>query len=120
MTVEMNNRHRPISLINTPQQGQCDGMVTTKGNDTGKGLSSTRNTRFIRVSVRLAHQDTIVSFFDLFNCPGVVVSVARLALSSSIHTGAVLSAQTYEVTGTSPQSKIRMSLVNGFACKGTL
>lgn len=82
MTVEMNDRHWPIGPVNTPQQRQCDGMVTTKGNNTGKGLASARKAQFIRVGVRLAHQDTVVSLLNLLDCPGIVISMRRLVLSS--------------------------------------
>ena len=76
MTVKVNHGHRPIGLVDTPQQGQCDGVITTKGNNTRKGLASTRKTGFISIKVRLAHQDAVVSLFDLLDCPGVVVSMS--------------------------------------------
>jgi hypothetical protein len=75
MTIEVDNRHRPVGLINTPQQGQGDRVITTESDDTGKSLPSARQTEFISVGIRLAHQDAVVSFLDLLDSPGVIVSV---------------------------------------------
>lgn len=83
MTIKMNHRHRPIRPVNTPQQRQRDGMVTAHGDNPREGLASLRETIFIGVGEGLAHEDAVVAFFDLLDCPGVVVSVFPLQLTRS-------------------------------------
>lgn len=39
MTVEMDHSNRPVSLVDTPQQGQGDGMVATHGDNAREGLA---------------------------------------------------------------------------------
>ena len=63
-----------------------------------------------------ARQDTVVSFLDLVDGVGIVVSTV------TVSTVTVLSHPngTHEVTGISPQSSTVAQLLNGFASRGTL
>lgn len=81
MTIKMNHRHRPIRLVNTPQQRQRDGMVTSHGDNPREGLVGLGETTFVSVGERLAHEEAVVALFDLLDCPGVVISVLLSALS---------------------------------------
>ena len=48
-------------------------MVTSHGDDTGEGLAALGNAGHVGVGGGLAHEDTVVSFLDLLDCPFVVV-----------------------------------------------
>lgn len=74
------------------------------------------------IGKRLAHQNTVVAFLDLLNSPGIVVAIRENGLSTLgfLFVCVKLDQTTYEVTGTSPQSKTFRSLTNGFASSGTL
>lgn len=74
MTIEMNHRNRSIGLVNTPQQGQSNCMVTAHSDDAGEGLASSRETVLISVGEGLPHEEIVMAMFDLLNGPAVVVS----------------------------------------------
>jgi hypothetical protein len=78
MAVEMDHSYRPVSLVDTAQQWQCDGMITTQGDDPRQSLSGPGQSFSVRVSERLAHEQAVVSFFDLLDGPSVVVPVRQL------------------------------------------
>lgn len=73
----MDDRDRPIGLVDTSQQGKGDGVVTTHGDYARKRLASLGDTLFVGISEGLAHQDAVVAFLDLLDGPGVVVSSVR-------------------------------------------
>lgn len=69
----MNHSHRAIGLVDAPQQRQCDGMVSSQSNNTRQRLASPREPSLIGVGKRFAHEDAVVSSFDLLNRPFVVI-----------------------------------------------
>jgi hypothetical protein len=73
MAVKVDHSHRPVSLVDTAQQWQCDGMITTQGDDARQSLSSPGQSFGVRIGVRLAHEQAVVSFFDLLDGPRIVV-----------------------------------------------
>lgn len=72
VAIEMNNRHGAVGFVDTPQQGQRDSVVTTESDNTRKSLASPRKTKLVRIGEGLAHQNAVVSFFDLLDRPSVV------------------------------------------------
>lgn len=74
MAVKVNDRHRPICLVDTAQQGKRDGVVASQGDDPWQHLAGLRETLLVCVCVRLAHEEGVVSIFDLLERPGVVVT----------------------------------------------
>ena len=79
MTIKMDHRHRSIRLVDTPQQRQRDGMITSHGDNPWKGLAGLGETIFVGVGERLAHEEAVVALFNLLDCPGVVVSAIALS-----------------------------------------
>jgi len=91
-------------------------VVTTKGDDSRKGLAILCWTFLFGIGRWGSGQDCIVAFFDLVKRPGVVVSV-RPTIS---FVGCERWKQTHEVTGISPQSRTVAQLLKGFVSSGTL
>lgn len=59
-----------------------------------------------------------MTFFDLLDCVGIVVTKNVSVLSGSSMTDEKV--ETYDVTGTSPQSSTVAQLLKGLASSGTL
>lgn len=74
MTVEMDHSHGPVSLVDTAQQRQCDGMITPQSDNPRQSLSGPGQSFRIRIGERLAHQQAVMSFFNLLDGPSIVVS----------------------------------------------
>lgn len=105
-------------------------MVTTEGDHTGQSLALLRRANLVRVGGRVAGKDTVVALLDLVKSPGVVVPL-RQPKHASVHTSfdqkvrtasfpSRNMANTYEVTGMSPQSNTVAQLLKGFVSRGTL
>lgn len=118
MAIEMNDRNRPVRLVDTPQQRQRDGMVPAHGYNPRQGLASAGETDLVCVGEGLAHEEAVVACFDLLDGPVVVEPNQYISLSCSMVE--MRWGETHEVTGTSPQSKTLKSSPNGFASRGTL
>lgn len=73
MAIKVNHRHRPISLVDTSQQWQRNGMITTQRDNSRQGLAPARKPEPVRIGEWLAHQNTVVAFLNLLDCPGIVV-----------------------------------------------
>lgn len=73
MTIKMNHCHRSVCLVDAPQQGESNGVVTAHGNDARQRLTSTREPQLVSVCEWLAHENAVVSLLDLLNSPGVIV-----------------------------------------------
>jgi hypothetical protein len=119
MTVKMDDCHRPIRLVNAAQQGQSNSVVTSKCDDPRQHPARLRDTLLVCSGERLAHEEGVVTVFNLLDCPGIVVTDFRF-ISQSIRCLLISEASTYDVTGISPQSRILKSSWKGFACRGTL
>jgi hypothetical protein len=77
MTVEVDDSDWAVCLVDTAQQRQRNGMVTSKGNDTWKCLASPRDTGIAGAGIGLAHQQAVMALLDLLDSPGIVESVKR-------------------------------------------
>lgn len=93
-------------------------MVTAKSDQTGQCLALLRWTGLLSIGVRRAAQEKVVTFFDLLQRIGVVISVGRCKDSTRSRKSTAL--RTYDVTGMSPQSMTLAQELNGFALSGTL
>jgi hypothetical protein len=75
MAVEMNDRDRAIGLVDTAQQRQGNGMVTTQGDDSWQHLAGLGDALLVCVGVRFAHQDAVVPILNLLNGVCVVITI---------------------------------------------
>ena len=75
VAVKVNHRDRPIGLVDAPQQRKCDGMVSSQSDHSRQSLARLGKTGFIRIGVWLAHEDAVVSLFDLLDCIRIVVAI---------------------------------------------
>jgi len=73
MAVKVDDGDRTVGLVHAAEQGQRDGVVSAKGNDTGQGLALGRRSDLLRVGGRLTHENAVVALFDLLDGIGVVV-----------------------------------------------
>ena len=58
-------------------------MVATKGYDAGQCLFVFRWAHLFCICGGLAHEETVVAFFDLLDCVGIVVAVNMSVLGPS-------------------------------------
>lgn len=77
MTVKVDDSDWAVCLVDTAQQRQRNGVVTSKGNDTWKCLASPRDTGIAGAGIGLAHQQAVMALLDLLDGPGIVESVTR-------------------------------------------
>jgi hypothetical protein len=73
MTIKVNNRHRTVSTINRPQQGEGDGMVASQGDDPRQRLAVLGRAGLLGVCLGGPGEDAVVAFLDLVQGVGVVV-----------------------------------------------
>lgn len=74
MAVKVDDSDGAIGLVHAAQQRQSDGVVTTHGNDTRKGLSLLRWAKLLAIVCGLAHEDGVVTLFNLLDSPLVVIA----------------------------------------------
>lgn len=113
--VKVNHSDWTISAVHAAKYGKGDGVVAAHGDDTWESLALCRQPRLFSVGGRLAHEDAVVAFLDLVDCPFRVIPVDGQTDASAIQVQCA-----YDVTGTSPQSITVAQLSNGFAASGTL
>jgi hypothetical protein len=77
MAVEMDHGYGAVRLVDTPQQRECNSVISAEGDHAGKGLPGLRNAFLVRVCVWLAHEEAVVAFLDLLDRPRVVIPVFR-------------------------------------------
>ena len=107
-----------VGFVNGAEEGKRDGVVATEGDDAGEGLLILGRALLFCICGRCAHEETVVAFFDLLDCVGIVVAedVLMLDISSVI----AWEGETHDVTGISPQSNTVAQLLKGLASSGTL
>ena len=116
--VEVDDADGSVGVGEGAVEGQRDGVVSAKGYDAGEGLFIFGGADLVRVRGRCAHEEAVVPVFDLLDCVGIVVA-GMCQLTVSIYAGD-RGIETYDVTGTSPQSSTVAQLLNGLASRGTL
>lgn len=77
MGVEMDDRDGSIRLVHGSQQRQSNSMITSHGNDTRQCLSVLGGSNHVCVGSGLAHQDTVMAFFNLLQSPLIVIAGHR-------------------------------------------
>jgi hypothetical protein len=50
-------------------------MITTEGDNAGKGLACPGQSWLVGIGKRLTHENTVVAFFDLLNSPCIVIAM---------------------------------------------
>ena len=53
-------------------------MITSKSDNTRKGFTCSGQTWLMGIGERLAHENTVVAFFDLLNSPRVVIAAREI------------------------------------------
>ena len=107
-----------IGFVDGAQEGECDGVVAAEGYYARKSLLVFGGADGFCVCGGCAHEEAVVTFFDLLDRVRIVVAEnASVLVSSSV---TVWDVGTYDVTGTSPQSITVAQLLNGLASRGTL
>ena len=97
MAVKMNDLNRTIGAIDAAEQRQGNGVVTTQSDDTWQSLALQGWSLCVSIGSWLPRQQLVVSFIDLFESIGIVVS-GKLSVAGKNFS------RTYDVTGISPQS----------------
>ena len=72
--VEVDYADGTVGFVYGAQERERYGVVTTEGDDAREGLLLERRTNFVGVGHGGTHQEGIVTFFNLLNRVGVVVS----------------------------------------------
>src|ERR1700760_1778549 len=81
VAVEVNDAYGAVGAVDRAKKRKSDGMVTTKGDDARERLATLGiEARLLSVGLWCTVEDAVVALFDLFDCPGIVISV-EMALS---------------------------------------
>jgi hypothetical protein len=75
VAVKVDDRDGTVGTVDRPQQGQGDGVVAAECDDPGQGLALDGRASLVRIRGRGAREDPEVTFLNLFQSPGVVISV---------------------------------------------
>lgn len=73
VAVEMDDGHGPVLTVDGPQQGQRYGVVPAQGDDPGQRPAPLGRADLVGGGGRRAGEDAVMAFFNLVECPGVVV-----------------------------------------------
>lgn len=84
MAVEVNNADGTVGAVHATEEGQGDGVVTAEGDDTWQGLAVLGRSSCVGVGVGSSGEESIVTFLDLLECPGVVISVVMFWSASRL------------------------------------
>lgn len=80
--IEVYDADRTVGFVDGAQEGQRDGMVAAQGYNAGEGLFVLCRADLFCICGGFAHEEVVVTFFDLLYCVGVVIaedmSVVRL------------------------------------------
>lgn len=74
MGVEVNYGDGPISSVNGSEEWQCDCMISPKCNEAWEGAAGFANARAVSSGMRYAGQQSVMAFFDLLECVGIVIA----------------------------------------------
>lgn len=74
MAVEVDDADGAVGAIDAPEQGKSDGVVAAEGDDAGEGFALFCGALLVGVGVGLPHEEGVVTFFDLSDGVGVIVS----------------------------------------------
>ena len=73
MGVKVNDADGSVLAVDGAEKGECNGVVTSKRNQTRKCLALLRWARLVGVCVGRAAQEEVVALLDLLECVGVVI-----------------------------------------------
>ena len=116
--VEMYDADGTVGFVDGAQERERDGVVAAEGYDAGQGLFVLCRADLFCICGRCAHEEAVVTFFDLLDCIGIVVAGDKSVFGSS--SLVVWEVETHDVTGISPQSITVAQLLKGLASRGTL
>jgi ActR/RegA family two-component response regulator len=77
MGVKVDDCDGSVRLVHRAQERKSYSVVTSHGNNTGQCLSVLGGAGHVCVCSRLAHQNTVVAFFNLLQGPLIVVTGHR-------------------------------------------
>lgn len=80
--VEVYNADGTVGFVDGAQEGKRDGVVATEGNDAREGFFVLGWADLFCICGGCAHEEAVVTFFDLLDCIGVVVAGDMLVLVS--------------------------------------
>ena len=80
--VEVYDADGTVGFVDGAQEGKRDGVVAAKGYDAREGLLVLCRADLFCVGGRCAHEEAVVTVFDLLNCVGVVVAGDMSVLGS--------------------------------------
>ena len=72
--VEVDDADGAVGFVDGAEEGQRDGVVAAEGDDAGEGLFVLRRAHLFCVGGRCSHEETVVTFFNLLDCIGVIVA----------------------------------------------
>lgn len=117
--VEVDDCDGTVGAVHAPEQGKRDGVVSSEGDHTWKGLAVLGDTWFLGSGCWISHQDAVVALFDLVKGPGVVVG-GHWDVTAVDDLGPVETSEHLSLHSSSrPEDRTHQS-ANGFAANGTL
>lgn len=75
MAIEVNDRDGTVGTVDRSQQGQGDGVVSAKRDDSRQGLALDCGAPLVRICRRRAREDLEMTLLNLLKSPSVVVPV---------------------------------------------
>ena len=81
--VEVYDADGAVGFVDGAEEGQRDGVVAAEGYDAGEGLFVFGGAELFCVCGRGAHEEAVVTFFDLLDRVGIVVAGSVSVLGSS-------------------------------------
>lgn len=73
--IEMDDGDGPVGTVNRAQEGKCNGVVATEGDDSWERLAVLGWAFLLCVGSWRTSEDRVVAFLDLGECPGVIVPI---------------------------------------------
>jgi hypothetical protein len=73
VAIKVDHGHWPVGTIDRAKQRECDGVITSKSNDTWQCLPLQSRTLLVSVGGRRSAKKVIVSVFDLLEGIRVIV-----------------------------------------------
>ena len=72
--VEVDDADGTVGFVDGAQEGERDGVVAAEGYDAGKGLFVLGRADLFCICGGCAHEEAVVTLFDLLNCVGVIIA----------------------------------------------
>ena len=81
--VEVYDADGTVGFVDGAEEGERDGVVAAEGYDAGEGLFIFGWADLVCICGRGAHEEAVVTFFDLLDCVGIVIAGSTSVLRSS-------------------------------------